>query len=86
MKHKIYHIVKTIPKSNLVIIETKATWIPLKHVYITTHISWLGTVTSINGHKFKVNKSRKYHDMVKNEKQTKDMYKHRKIKTNNIDL
>ena len=49
-------------------------------------LSWLGTGTSINEHKFKVNKSRKYHDLVKNEKEIKDMYKHRKKKTKNIDL
>jgi hypothetical protein len=37
LKTKKYHTVKTIPKSNIKIVETEGKVIPLKHKYMTTH-------------------------------------------------
>ena len=40
VKNKIYHTVRTVPKSNRKIAETEAKSIPLTHKDMTSHIPW----------------------------------------------
>ena len=42
-KEKKYHAIKILPASNRKIVETETKWIPLTHIYMTSHMtSWVG--------------------------------------------